>query len=146
MAAPRGSSTARVEWFGHAVVLGVCAGMIVAGLVFSPAASDRPVRLAGVALPEVCLLKGTTGIPCPGCGLTHSFVALLHGDLSASLHAHRLGWLVLLYVALQALRHLLWLGAPTFRKQLERRALWLDRGIVLVAVLLLVNWIVTLVA
>lgn len=29
--------------------------------------------------------------PCPGCGLTTSWTALIHGDLATSFHAHPLG-------------------------------------------------------
>jgi len=29
----------------------------------------------------VCLLKKTTGIPCPSCGSTRSMIALVHGEL-----------------------------------------------------------------
>ena len=29
--------------------------------------------------------------PCPGCGLTTSFTAFIHGDFSQSFHAHPLG-------------------------------------------------------
>ncbi len=144
MTASGGVSAAGGEWVGHAVVLALCGGMIVAALLLSPDPGDSPVHLWGVALPEVCLLKATTGVPCPGCGLTHSFVALAHGDLAASLRAHRLGWLVFLYVVLQAVRHLVWLALPAVRARLERRARWLDRGVVVLAVLLLANWVVTL--
>lgn len=35
--------------------------------------------------------------PCPGCGLTTSWTALLHGNLAMALHAHPLG--PLLYAA-----------------------------------------------
>jgi len=37
-----------------------------------------------------CLLASTTGIPCPGCGMTRAVFALLHGDIHASLHYHPL--------------------------------------------------------
>ena len=43
-----------------------------------------------------CIVKTTTGIDCPGCGLTRSFVQLCHGHLSQSFAYHPLG--PLLYV------------------------------------------------
>lgn len=30
---------------------------------------------------SVCVLKRTTGIPCPSCGSTRSMLSLLHGDI-----------------------------------------------------------------
>ena len=42
-------------------------------------------------LPSVCLFYHLTGLPCPGCGLTRSFVCLGHGHLRESLHWHPLG-------------------------------------------------------
>jgi hypothetical protein len=48
------------------------------------------VALAMVRLPRpptLCLLRGTTGIPCPFCGFTTAGVCLGHGDLAGALHA-----------------------------------------------------------
>ena len=42
-------------------------------------------------LPSVCPFFNTTGLPCPGCGLTRSFVCLGHGHLSESFQWHPLG-------------------------------------------------------
>jgi len=45
----------------------------------------------GLLLPVVangpvgCLLRATTGIPCPACGMTRAVVSTLHGDLAASI-------------------------------------------------------------
>jgi hypothetical protein len=39
----------------------------------------------------VCVFKILTGMPCPGCGLTHSFCALGRGDLKAGLAFNLLG-------------------------------------------------------
>jgi hypothetical protein len=36
--------------------------------------SEWPVK------PPPCMLRTTTGIPCPGCGATRAFAALAHGD------------------------------------------------------------------
>ncbi len=46
--------------------------------------------------PSFCPFRMTTGLPCPGCGLTRSVVALAHGDLGGSLYFHPLGLLVVL--------------------------------------------------
>lgn len=40
---------------------------------------------------SVCPFAVATGLPCPGCGLTRSFVALAQGQLSVAWHVHPLG-------------------------------------------------------
>ncbi len=40
---------------------------------------------------SVCIFHGLTGLPCPACGLTRSFVWLLHGELSRSLQLNPFG-------------------------------------------------------
>jgi len=41
-----------------------------------------------------CLIKNTTGFPCPGCGMTRSYVSLLHGDVQGAFYYHPLFWTV----------------------------------------------------
>jgi hypothetical protein len=36
----------------------------------------------------VCPIRAATGIPCPGCGLTHAVFELLGGDIYASIQTH----------------------------------------------------------
>lgn len=43
------------------------------------------------AVPVVlCGFRNITGMPCPGCGLTHAFLGLGHGDLDAAISYHAL--------------------------------------------------------
>lgn len=37
-----------------------------------------------------CLIRGTIGIPCPGCGITRAYDALLHGHILEAFHYHPL--------------------------------------------------------
>lgn len=41
--------------------------------------------------PVLCPFRAMTGLPCPGCGLTRSWVQLVHGDPAASMAAHPFG-------------------------------------------------------
>jgi hypothetical protein len=41
--------------------------------------------------PTMCPFRLVTGLPCPGCGLTRSWVYLMHGQLGQSLYYHPLG-------------------------------------------------------
>ena len=39
----------------------------------------------------ICAFKNVTGLPCPGCGLTHSFCSLVRGHLERALDYNVLG-------------------------------------------------------
>lgn len=41
--------------------------------------------------PAVCAVRTTTGVSCPGCGLTRSFVATADGDLERAFQLHAFG-------------------------------------------------------
>lgn len=135
------------RWFRFALVL-FLGGAVAVAAFLTPVApgTDEGLRVGGVRLPELCMLKRDTGIPCPGCGLTRSWVSALHGDLRASLGHHPLGWLVLLYALAQAVRHAAWLALPSRRSRVERLGGRLDRGVMLLGALLLVAWVPRVVA
>lgn len=121
--------------------------LVAAGWLLHPVAPGAPMRLtlAGQALPGVCAIERTTGIPCPGCGLTRSWVSALHGDLAASRAHHPVGWLVLLYVLAQGIRHGAWVLVARRRAAIERFGFWLDRGVIAVGALLFLVWLPVLV-
>lgn len=52
--------------------------------------------------PVICPFRLLTGLPCPGCGLTRSWVHALHGDIGASLAAHPFGLPLLILVLVLA--------------------------------------------
>jgi hypothetical protein len=65
-------------------------------------------------LPSICLFYHLTGLPCPGCGLTRSFVSLGHGHLLEALHWHPLGPAIFLLFGLLWLRcGVFWLHGKT---------------------------------
>ncbi|MEZ5216028.1 MAG: DUF2752 domain-containing protein [Ilumatobacteraceae bacterium] len=41
--------------------------------------------------PVLCPIRRVTGLPCPTCGMTRSVLALVRGDLVASVAAHPAG-------------------------------------------------------
>jgi hypothetical protein len=56
---------------------------IVGAFLLSPGAAERG--------PVLCPVRRVTGLPCPACGLTRSWNAILHGRPGASLRYHPLG-------------------------------------------------------
>jgi Protein of unknown function (DUF2752) len=78
---------ARDDWSRH--LLGRLGASILAGvgLVALPDAVPASARWTGAA----CLLGGLTGLPCPGCGITTSLLALARGHAHASWSANPAG-------------------------------------------------------
>jgi hypothetical protein len=56
-------------------------------LAVSGAAGAAWVHWLGLP-PLVCPFRWLTGVPCPACGATHAFAALVDGHLAASLAFH----------------------------------------------------------
>ena len=86
--------------------IGACrtVGWRALGIVVRPAALVPIALMVGMALPlhlltsgpALCPFKVVTGLPCPGCGLTRSAVAFLHGDISTSAYYHPLGAVIVI--------------------------------------------------
>jgi Protein of unknown function (DUF2752) len=91
------SAQQKIEWDERALAsrsskmlagfaLVILSGVFVASVIFNPAAyfSTEPYF-------TICGFKNFTGLPCPGCGLTHSFCALGKGDLISAFGFNLLG-------------------------------------------------------
>ena len=90
--------------------------LLLSGVFAASALLPLPHGASGQigSLPSICLFYHWTGLPCPGCGLTRSFVCLGHGELRESLHWHPLGPAIFLVLALLWLRcGLFWLSGIT---------------------------------
>ena len=57
-------------------------GLAVAALLPAGGIEDGPI---------LCPFRFLTGLPCPGCGLTRSWVYLMHGDLGSALASNWFG-------------------------------------------------------
>lgn len=125
----------------HFMVFSICLTILFLALVMGKIDwVFQRVVAEKTGLPSLCMFRNITGLPCPGCGLTRSFVSAAHGDLALSLHFHRFGWLLILYTFLQMIRHAGWLALARRRPSIEHLGLWLDRGLIPIAVLLVLNW------
>jgi hypothetical protein len=127
----------------HWEMLALALLTLVAALLLEVRADDR-VALAALPshpLPETCVCRTALGIPCPGCGLTRSFVHLAHGRWVQSWHAHHLGWLLAgaLLFQLPYRFAALWWPARRLLGERFRRSF----GPLLIA-LLIANWLIVL--
>jgi hypothetical protein len=92
---------------------------------------------AVAAAPAVCPFRLALGVPCPFCGLTHSLLAVGHGDFSLAFAHHPLGLLVPLAA--------IWLLVAVVRAVRAGLTLrWRRPALVVTALLLAASWIVQL--
>ena len=66
----------RIERVVRVATLFVCAGLLYALVV----------KIFHIGIP--CVFHEITGLRCPGCGMTHAMMALLHRDFTAFLQAN----------------------------------------------------------
>jgi len=123
----------------------LCLGILAGCLIMTPPENDSPfLRIGNIQLPGMCTFRSVTGIPCPGCGLFRSMVTAVHGNIAKSWEFHRLGFLTILYVICQFLFRSMMLLFPDLKIRFFRLDSYLNRGMILLAVLFGINWIVTL--
>jgi hypothetical protein len=78
-------------------------GAVLLGSVLLPIPAGDG-RILG--LPSICLFYDLTGLPCPGCGLTRSFVCFAHGQIAQAYRWNLLGpelWLICALFFMRAL-------------------------------------------
>ncbi|MCK9252974.1 MAG: DUF2752 domain-containing protein [Clostridiales bacterium] len=80
-----------------------------------------------------CTFASTTGLPCPGCGLTRALAAALRGDLALAFRLHPLFWLAPLILAAVLV---LLLVAPDKLSSPSLNILWIGLAILFMAVYL----------
>jgi hypothetical protein len=83
----------------RAACLGILAAAVLSGLLHL-AGYSLAAALPGLPL---CPFKAVTGLPCPGCGITHAFLALGRLDLAGAWAANPLVFPLSVLVALCAL-------------------------------------------
>jgi len=128
------------------VVLVACSCILLGALVLAPPGSgSHSISVGRITLPEICIFQNLTGLPCPGCGMTRSITSAVRGDIAESLSHHRLGLLTMIYILSQFLLNLGVVFISKFRDKLQRAGRYLNKGIIILAVLFFINWIFTLV-
>ncbi len=88
--------------FFHLSMFGICLAILIAACVLQVDSNAMSVRLPGLGrLPETCYLRSNTGVPCPGCGLTRSFISIAHGEIVRAWQFNPAGPFLFLIVACQ---------------------------------------------
>src|SRR5207244_3088383 len=93
---------ARPDPLYHGVWLGLSSFVLILAAILSVRGQTQVVvPVIGLALPELCMLRRTWGIDCPGCGLTRCFISLAHGNISSAWSYNPAGLWFFLIVAFQ---------------------------------------------
>jgi hypothetical protein len=130
----------------HLVVFLICFGILAGSLILSPPNEESPfIKIGKIPLPGMCTFRSLTGVPCPGCGLFRSMVTAMHGNVLKSFEYHKLGFVTIVYVLLQFIFRLGVMIFPALAIRYSRLEAYLNRGIILLAVLFGINWIITLI-
>jgi hypothetical protein len=79
------TAAARPDPLFHLVLLALSACVLLLAAVLTIRSGTQVLLpLIDMPLPELCTMRRMTGLSCPGCGLTRSFISLAHGDLRSS--------------------------------------------------------------
>ncbi len=128
------------------VILVACSCILLGAFVLAPSASGGSfIKVGRITLPETCIFKNLTGLPCPGCGVTRSVTSAVRGDFSGSFLHHRLGLLTVIYILSQFLVNLGVVFISGLRDRLQHVGRFLNKGVIVLGVLFFINWIFTLV-
>lgn len=131
----------------HLVIL--IGSLIVVALAMSMSIQGQEkVALPGMgsSLPELCHMKRVFRVPCPGCGLTRSFISMGHFDLFAAASYNVVGIPLFMLTLVQIPYRAYWLLKRDPRR-MPFSALRLEGGLmILFSVLLVVQWVIRMVA
>lgn len=76
----------------HVIVLIASLSILFAAAVLHIHNGDRvSLSPGGQLLPEICMFKIATGLPCMGCGLTRSVISCARGDFAAAANYNSVG-------------------------------------------------------
>lgn len=90
-------STVKARWWLTPMVLVLLGGVpVLASLVAQPDATGEWTLIAGERFGVACGFLENTGRPCPGCGMTRSWVWTVRGQLMKGFRYHPAGALLLL--------------------------------------------------
>ncbi len=98
------------------------------------------VPVGGFQLPELCYARRWLGFECPGCGLTRSFIAIMHGQFADAWKFNPAGLLIFGVVVFQ-LPYRTWQLSRLQRGLPELNPVWLNLSWAFVGAALLIQWV-----
>lgn len=107
-------------------VLALWLGLLALGLCYGAAVSR-----IGFGIP--CVFRSITGLLCPGCGVTHMALCLLHGDVLGAFSANPMVLMLLPVLMILAFR-ITWRYLVSGQKRLTQ---WENRVVIGMIVLLI---------
>ena len=103
------------------------------------------VPVLNKALPGTCSFRRFTGFPCPGCGLTRSFISIAHGQLVDAWRFNPAGIVFFAVVVFQIPYRVLQISR--IRRGLAEHRLAADNWVLVgLVVIMLAQWIYAVVA
>jgi hypothetical protein len=97
----RAAGRAAAARYHRAILILSLAVLIASAVLGNTPEGDVKLPLAGGVAPRICFWRLSTGMDCPGCGLTRCFVAMAHGDWAQAIHFHPVGMVLFLIVLAQ---------------------------------------------
>lgn len=136
-------STFAVSKRTHLLILLGCLLVVTLSMTMSIQGREK-VALPGMGspLPELCHLKRLLHVPCPGCGLTRSFIAMGHFDLFAAAAYNIAGIPLFLITFFQLPYRAYWLYRPD-KKEMTLGQMKIEGGVMIgLSVLLIAQWLI----
>lgn len=126
----------------HWAFLGLAVAVLL-GSVLLEVRNHEQVVVPGVnvVLPGTCTFRKITGMPCPGCGLTRSFISMCHGWIREAWHYNAGGFFFFVVVVFQV-PYRIYQIARIHRGREAHSFARVDSWIlILLVIVLLVQWI-----
>ena len=96
-----GSRQASGRRLYHLTILAIASGVLFFSIVLKITEFGTVAAPGLGQLPELCTMKRSLEMDCPGCGLTRCFISLAHGRLGDALRFNAAGYLLFAVVLYQ---------------------------------------------
>lgn len=122
------------------ILAAACGVLLLAAILETRGGTAVVLPVLGIPLPELCYARRWLGIECPGCGLTRSFIAIMHGDFTSAWLFNPAGVAFFAAVAFQLPYRAIQLQR-LHRGQRQARPVWLNWLWAPVGIALVIQWI-----